>query len=487
MLVSAAFARLLLAAVFGLAGITKLADPAGSRKALLDFGLGDWLSRPLAILLPAAEIAIAGALISKRFAFYGGFAALALLALFVLVISSALVRGRKPNCHCFGQLYSKPIGWDLVARNCGLCVISAVVLYAGPRQAGIWGYVWAGISGHELLLAFGVALLAITAGHCWLTFQLVQQSGRVLLRLDALERQFAGTRNAAAQVAPAAPAGLPVGEKAPSFSLPDLSERAVEFEELLAASRPLLLLFVHPDCGPCKSLLPIASAWLDEAAACCELVVISQGSRKENVANIKGLSFPHFLLQDAHEVSDAYLCAVTPSAVVVRPDHTIGSPVASGVEQIQTLLANVINESVAPLGQTSLRKGELLPRLLFPDLDGSLTPITGVEGQTHLLLFWNPSCGFCRQMVPDVNRWHEERQPLRPSLAIISSGSAGENRELGLKGRVLLDPSFSTGELFSAHSTPSAVLLDEHGRVSSKLAIGREEILMLVSQSLIAV
>jgi hypothetical protein len=37
---------------------------------------------------------------------------LALLVLFIVAIAVTLARGRKPDCHCFGQLHSKPIGWD---------------------------------------------------------------------------------------------------------------------------------------------------------------------------------------------------------------------------------------------------------------------------------------------------------------------------------------------------------------------------------------
>ena len=46
------FARLLLAAVFLVAGIAKLADLAGSRQALRDFGVPARLANPFGVLLP---------------------------------------------------------------------------------------------------------------------------------------------------------------------------------------------------------------------------------------------------------------------------------------------------------------------------------------------------------------------------------------------------------------------------------------------------
>jgi DoxX len=53
------FARLLLAVVFLLAGLAKLADRPGSQKALRDFGVPEALARPMGLVLPIAEIALA--------------------------------------------------------------------------------------------------------------------------------------------------------------------------------------------------------------------------------------------------------------------------------------------------------------------------------------------------------------------------------------------------------------------------------------------
>ena len=87
-------ARLLLAGVFALAGVAKLSDLAGSRKAIIDFGLPAVLASPLAPLLPLAELAVAAALIPASTAWWG---ALGLLLLFVVGISINLARGRKPR------------------------------------------------------------------------------------------------------------------------------------------------------------------------------------------------------------------------------------------------------------------------------------------------------------------------------------------------------------------------------------------------------
>ena len=58
--------RLLLALVFATAGVAKLADRAGSRRAIIDFGVPAFLAAPLGILLPLAELLVAAALLYPR-------------------------------------------------------------------------------------------------------------------------------------------------------------------------------------------------------------------------------------------------------------------------------------------------------------------------------------------------------------------------------------------------------------------------------------
>jgi peroxiredoxin/uncharacterized membrane protein YphA (DoxX/SURF4 family) len=486
-------AKFLLSAVFVTAGVSKLAGPAASRKTLRDFGVPAWLSNPFAILLPVVELGAGVGLLLARFSWYASGAALALLATFVLVIVVSLIRGRRPDCHCFGRLHSKPIGWDLVARNLVLGLVAGLVIYTGPHQPGVVDWINGAIAAHRFLFVLGLAGVALTAGHCWFTFQLARQSGRLLARLDEMEKRVAvpgpgqlAMMPASAVQVQAEAAGLRIGEKAPSFALKNLSERITSLEDLLAASKPVILLFVHPDCGPCKALLSKAAEWQEEIAAHCTLVLISQGSRKQNLAKAAGRAFQHFLIQDKQEVSEAYWGNATPSAVVIRSDGTIGSPVASGAEQIQTLAADLINEPVAAPVMTAVKEGDPVPRLVYPDLDGRLVSLAGAHGRARVILFWNPSCGFCRQMVAEVNKWHDAFRAPHPSFVVISTGSGEDNRNLGLKPRLLLDPRFSAGEAFAARSTPSAILIDEHGRIDSKLAIGRDEITRLVSNAALA-
>src|SRR5215207_7375676 len=99
--------RLLLAGVFGVAGVAKLRDLEGSRRGVRDFGVPEGLTGPLGIVLPLAELAVA--LVPAATAWWGALGAAGLLLVFVAAIGTNLARGRRPDCRCFGQIASGPI------------------------------------------------------------------------------------------------------------------------------------------------------------------------------------------------------------------------------------------------------------------------------------------------------------------------------------------------------------------------------------------
>jgi uncharacterized membrane protein YphA (DoxX/SURF4 family) len=98
--------RCLLAGVFLVAGVAKLADLEGSRRAVAEFGVPQSLAGRLGVALPAAELAVAVVLMVGASARFGALAALALLLVFVEAITAALARGSSADCHCFGQLHA---------------------------------------------------------------------------------------------------------------------------------------------------------------------------------------------------------------------------------------------------------------------------------------------------------------------------------------------------------------------------------------------
>src|SRR5215208_997785 len=156
-------ARLLLAGVFAAAGLAKLADRAGSRQAMIDFGVPTSLAGPLGVFLPVTELVVCVALIPGVTAWWGALGALVLLFLFVAGIGVNLARGRKPECHCFGQLHSEPASWNTLARSGVLAAVAGFVVWQGYDGAGPSAVGWlADLSAAQIAgLVFGLALLGL--------------------------------------------------------------------------------------------------------------------------------------------------------------------------------------------------------------------------------------------------------------------------------------------------------------------------------------
>src|SRR5258708_5719508 len=218
------FARFLLAVIFVVAGLAKLADRAGSQKALQDFGLPAALAQPLGLLLPLAELAVAVALLLPVTDWWGALGALLLLFLFVGGISYNLARGRTPDCHCFGQLHSAPAGWPTLIRNLVLAAVAGLVVgfqqqYAAPDVLGWFGAL-ALAQRIELLVA--VVVVALLAVESWVLLKVLSQQGRLLLRLEAVEARVPerGPPPLPAPTESAAPplTRLPVGNPAPPLA-----------------------------------------------------------------------------------------------------------------------------------------------------------------------------------------------------------------------------------------------------------------------------
>jgi peroxiredoxin/uncharacterized membrane protein YphA (DoxX/SURF4 family) len=494
-------ARLLVAAVFLLAGAAKLADRAGSRRAVIDFGVPVVLASPLGLLLPLAELAVAAALVSKATAWWGALGALALLGAFVAAIAMNLSRGRKPDCRCFGQLHSSPAGWQTLTRNVALAGVAGFVVAGGHADAGLSASgVLADLTiAQASALASGLVLLALLVLAGRLLVNLLRQNGRLLLRIDALEKRLdsAGIAAVAGEEGEHG-AGLPVGSVAPGFNLPGLYGEVLTLDALRAAGRPVALIFADPGCGPCNALIPEIGLWQRTYAADLTIALLSRGDLHVNRAKYAEHGLTNVLLQRDRETATAYEENGTPSAVLVRPDGTIGSPLANGAVAIQALIDRAVGAPTGPPGAATAGQngdrpgsgalappppapqiGEPSPPVKLPDLNGHTVNLAGFRGTKTLLLFWNPGCGFCQQMLDELRSWEDSPPEGAPKLLIVSTGTREANEGTGLRSPILLDTGFGVASSFGANGTPMGVLIDEEGRIASEVAAGAPAVMAL--------
>jgi peroxiredoxin len=505
-------ARLILAAVFAVSGISKLFDLSGSQAAMRSFGVPERFTRAGGIALPIAELVIAGLLVPAATARWGALLALILLAVFIAGISYSLFRGRKFDCHCFGQLTTSEIGPPTLIRNAVLAVLAAFVVISGfvnnTPGPGLTD-VFRGLSAFEwVMLAIGVILLAALAGVSWLLVHLLGQNGRLLVRLDRIE---AALEDADIEI-PAADEdeddedeedeGLAFGAPAPAFSLSGLYGETMTLDALRAADKPVLLLFTDPTCGPCNAMMGDVGKWQRDLSEKLTIAVVTRGSLEENRNKAKQYNLTHVLMQRDNEVADAYQTYGTPTAVLVRPDGTIGSAAAGGAQQIRTLVKQAAEGKVpvpsprlaavprpvkarqpaanaqAPRGIASI--GKDAPVVELTNLDGETVRLADFAGHPTAVLFWNPGCGFCQRMVDDLKAWESNKPEGAPKLLVVSTGEVEQNREQDLTSPVVLDSGFTVGRAFGASGTPSAVLVGADGKIASGLAVGGPTVISLL-------
>ena len=487
-------ARLVLAAVFLVAGFGKLADLKGSRQAMRDFGVPPVLADPFGVLLPLAEIVVAVALIPTVWAWWGALGALALLLTFVGGIGYNLARGRTPDCHCFGQIHSAPAGWPTLIRNLILAAIAGFVIWhpassTAGADLGTWFISLAVVQRVEVIV--GVLIVALVAVEAWALFHMMTQQGRLVLRLEALETQLASSGIAPLSTGGTV-SGLPVGTQAPEFRLASLYGETLTLDTLRSYEKPVVLLFSDPGCGPCTALMPEIGRWQRDYKSKLTLAVITRGSLEENRAKAIEHKVAGILLQQDREVALSYEAYATPSAVVIRTDGTIATPLAEGADAIRGLVAGAIGLPVlrtlpsqsnggaaTPRQPAGPQIGEQAPEFSLPDLSNKQVSLADFHGDKTMVLFWNPGCGFCQRMLDDLKAWEEKAPKGAPKLLVVSTGSVEDNKAQGLRASVLLDQGFSVAGRFGASGTPMAVIVDAEGKIASEVAAGGPGVLEL--------
>ncbi len=124
------------------------------------------------------------------------------------------------------------------------------------------------------------------------------------------------------------------------------------------------------------------------------------------------------------------------------------------------------------------------PSFALPDLDGETQTLRSLcaRGRDVALIFATPDCGGCRQLLPDIGRWQTSLGD-RLTIVVVSTGDAGRNRaafaEHGI-GDVLLQQATELFTDYRVRATPTAVLVDQDGRVASAAAAGAVTIESLV-------
>jgi peroxiredoxin len=134
-----------------------------------------------------------------------------------------------------------------------------------------------------------------------------------------------------------------------------------------------------------------------------------------------------------------------------------------------------------------LAVGTVIPPFRLPDVSGAEVALEDFRGKRVLLVHWDPGCGFCRQIGPELAALQPSLRKRETELILVSHRDAESNTTLaeehGLECPILLQAERQTIAAFTGLGTPSAYLVNEEGRVAKPIAIGADRVPVLVSEA----
>lgn len=371
---------------------------------------------------------------------------------------------------------------------------------------------------HVGLLEIAVLLAWIAVLIClWAIAQLIAQNGRLLLRVEALERHLgdlvglspalfsnepapepdADEANAASEP------GVPTGTVLHDFELLDLSGRQHLRSEWLG--QRLLMIFVSPYCRHSRALLPDLAALRASAPSSWPLpLLVSTGSPDENRRLLQRVSLAEtVLVQEEMEVGALFEAVATPTAYLVDEDGKTASPLVAGRAAILGLAATTTTigdppgvepaswslieaeTTPAPVNgaryQEGLKPGSIAPGFRLARLDGRLVALDQFRGERVLVVFSDPIHPPCGELAKRLESLRATGSV--PNIVIVSRGTLETNRAWVARHAVTLpiglQERWDVSREYGLLAAPVAFLVDERGMIAAPVAIGVDEIVEL--------
>lgn len=271
-------AVVVLGATLAIAGAMKLMVQTGRPTLLVELAARGPSWALAVALLPYVEFVLAAALVVPVLREAAALASFSLIAAFSGVLGSRWARdGDARRCGCFGSVVlSSGSSWWPLARNAAL-MVAAVVAFGGTPRARP-----------------GMVALAEVAAAAVVTSLLLSRALR------------AETRD----VGPVAGRGWL------DDALPTTDGGTVSVRRWLAAGRTLVVVFVDPLCGPCRSLLPDL-ARRQRASGPVAVAVVSRGPMAENVEMAHEFGLAPIAVAGDDELARRFGVGATPAALLL--------------------------------------------------------------------------------------------------------------------------------------------------------------------------
>ncbi|NNE99735.1 MAG: redoxin domain-containing protein [Pyrinomonadaceae bacterium] len=482
--------RLFLFGIFALAGIGKLYDLEGSKKAVESFGVPASLSKVFGVLLPIAEIAVAISFLFVQTSWFGAIGGAALLTVFLAGMLWQMWQGNAPDCHCFGQIHSEPVSKKSLLRNAAFIVPAIFLIISGTGNQGLDILSSSNnfSEANAMQIILGLAVIGFLAAIVFFLKKISEQQTQIMRRIEVLELlSHEGGKEVERDDVSDPAHGLPIGSLVPAFELPNMAGENTSHENILPSDNPTLLFFVSPSCNPCEALIPDFQKWQKDLGMRVNFAFVSSGKVKDNKEKFGQPGFENLYIQEENEISELFGAEWTPTAILVNADRTLASRPAAGDTAIKELVEQLADEKLGggPIYLTNGhggKVGEKAPEFALEDLEGNeISSEIFNKGKT-LVTYWSTGCPHCVNMLEDLRDWDNSKEADDLNLLVISSGDAENHEDMGLKSPIVIDNEHEVGPGFGMSGTPSAVLVNEEGKIVSETAVGSHQIWSLLGK-----
>jgi|SRR5580658_270842 peroxiredoxin len=135
------------------------------------------------------------------------------------------------------------------------------------------------------------------------------------------------------------------------------------------------------------------------------------------------------------------------------------------------------------INRSGLLVGTVAPDFDLRSLAGDRLSLGLFRGRRLLLVFSDPACGPCNELLPKLGRLHLRTPDI--AVLMISRGDAGANSkkvdEHHLTFSVALQRGWEISRLYGLFATPCAYLIDAKGTIAAPPAVGSIAILNLLT------
>jgi peroxiredoxin/uncharacterized membrane protein YphA (DoxX/SURF4 family) len=271
--------RLLLAAVFVVAGASKLAHLAQFQEVLAGFRLlPGWALPAFGLALPCAELSVGVWLLLNRAARWAALCGAALLLGLITAVTVTLLRDLAPDCGCFIGIGERAVSWWLVAQDALLLTGALFVAFraTGARRPGEARVMWKGQDETRPAEPARYEPVARAGNRSWLLIP------AVLIALAcsvALFRQFVTQpMNALGHEGPE------LGEPLPQTNWVALDGGAA-LDTRGIGEQDVLLVFIKADCPHCRASLPqVEKLYAEVNGAGFRLLLVSESDAEPTAA-----------------------------------------------------------------------------------------------------------------------------------------------------------------------------------------------------------